>query len=685
MVDGALRGALNPEDSLFSNSLAHTAPIEQLVFTPDGRQLHARDQDKRIVTWDLDDLDAPPTTSLDTIQDIASFDGICDSHQLALVQHRGTLQLWDQESDQLLPLIAPDESLFWTDVAISDDGQTVAAASESGPIFVWNTNALDNPPLRLPNTTDSFSWALTLIPNSSLLASAGDDGTILLWSLDNHVDVPPRILTANDAAWRDIGASADGRWLAASSEDEMVYLWDLESPSVEGRVIGQHVDAAATSVTFSSDGRYLASGGDDSNIYLWSLPDLAANIAISSTLVGHERAIRALAFSCDSQQLASAGGDQTIRLWDLQGPLADPQTLPAQESDTTTGHSRQVTSLQFTGPDQLLVSTGRDGQVWAWEWQKPSSQPMLLTSKLEHPPSIAIDATGQRLGTFADDGKLQISSIDGTTQFLQTEITPGGNPTLVLSADGQSVAVAAGENNAQILFWDLRRNINGQRLGEHDGRINRLLFSPDGRTLASAGDDKTIRIWSLNELGSRPLILQGHTGFVDLLAFSPDGRKLASGGSDHKILLWQLNEAETPPVFLHKHQSNIAALAFSQDGRFLASAATNDESLFIWELDNLAEPIRMDESDNGSIRSLAFSPDARILAGGTRSGKILLWPTLAKLAETGCQAVGRNLSWTEWQRYLPDEPYCPICPDLEPHQTAIEAGVYDPASCSPDS
>jgi len=310
---------------------------------------------------------------------------------------------------------------------------------------------------------------------------------------------------------------------------------------------------------------------------------------------------------------------------------------------------------------------------------------MLLTSKLEHPPSIAIDATGQRLGTFADDGKLQISSIDGTTQFLQTEITPGGNPTLVLSADGQSVAVAAGENNAQILFWDLRRNINGQRLGEHDGRINRLLFSPDGRTLASAGDDKTIRIWSLNELGSRPLILQGHTGFVDPLAFSPDGRKLASGGSDHKILLWQLNEAETPPVFLHKHQSNIAALAFSQDGRFLASAATNDESLFIWELDNLAEPIRMDESDNGSIRSLAFSPDARILAGGTRSGKILLWPTLAKLAETGCQAVGRNLSWTEWQRYLPDEPYCPICPDLEPHQTAIEAGVYDPASCSPDS
>ena len=122
----------------------------------------------------------------------------------------------------------------------------------------------------------------------------------------------------------------------------------------------------------------------------------------------------------------------------------------------------------------------------------------------------------------------------------------------------------------------------------HSGEVPRAAYSPDGQWVASAGTDRTVRVWRAT--GRQDLaVLHGHTGGVIGVAFAPDGRRLASlsrqssivSEGDGTVRVWDMDPRATLPV-LRGHTSYVYPVAFSPDGRWIASGGW-DATVRLWD------------------------------------------------------------------------------------------------------
>jgi WD40 repeat protein len=162
-----------------------------------------------------------------------------------------------------------------------------------------------------------------------------------------------------------------------------------------------------------------------------------------------------------------------------------------------------------------------------------------------------------------------------------------------------------------------------QFLRGHQAQVNKVAFSPDGRTLASASNDGRIILWDVVTRKPASQQFSRRTNSVTSLAFRPDGKMLASGLPDGTVILWDLETYELArSVRVHTDQVN--SLAFSPDGRLLASASF-DKTIIVWDVATL-KPIGKPLIDHGDwVTGVAFSPDGKILASGGFDNTVRLW------------------------------------------------------------
>ena len=159
-------------------------------------------------------------------------------------------------------------------------------------------------------------------------------------------------------------------------------------------------------------------------------------------------------------------------------------------------------------------------------------------------------------------------------------------------------------------------------LRAHNGSVASVAYSPDRRHLATAGSDRSIRVWDARAPARAPVVLRGHEGPVASVAWAPDGRHLASTGTDRTVRLWDWRNPGTPPTVLRAHTDETFGLTFVPDGRHLASAG-DDGTIRVWDWREPRVPSTVPSGATGLDGTIVTAaPNGRHLATVDVSGRV---------------------------------------------------------------
>jgi WD40 repeat protein len=279
--------------------------------------------------------------------------------------------------------------------------------------------------------------------------------------------------------------------------------------------------------------------------------------------------------------------------------------------------SETLVSLDVS-PDGGTIATGEfDGHIVLWD--AAALQPR---STLEHGKavveSVAFSPDGSMLAS-ADFESVILWDASSGRKVRALENHHGRTTKVAWHPDGATVIA----NGDAIVFWDVATGVERGTIDPGDGfSVERFAFSPDGKTIASAGDDSVdVRLWDATSRKQRTL-LSGHDKAVTALAFSPDGLLLASGGSDSKIVIWDVATGRKRAV-LTRHTDPVTSVAFSSDGKSLVSGSRAD-MIILWDLSN-DEPREFLFGHTNGVLNTIFTRDGQELVSNGFEGGFIIW------------------------------------------------------------
>lgn len=440
----------------------------------------------------------------------------------------------------------------------------------------------------------------------------------------------------------DVCFSPDGRLIATGSNDPSgpVRIWDANTGRPI-RAIKGHTDAVLD-VEFSPDGQRLLTSSYDNTARLW---DWNTGEQVQE-YAGHFWWVWSASFSPDGLRIVTASQDGTAIVWD---------TETAEQKAQFNVHKGPVFSARYSRDGHHVATTGNEGQVFLWNpdhLPKASLKRIAEGRSTEKASYRRFDGhtTAVRCVDFSADGHFVLAGSDDNTVILWSlksdrivdtfQGHAGWVRACAISPDGRSIL--SGSQDGQVKQWDIGggddiRVLGGHVLNEHTDAVLDGTFSPDGRWVATAGRDKSVRIADVRTGKVHLKLSEGHNFLTQDVRFSPDGKWLYTSAFDNSVHIWDLAQG-TEALQFHG-TGRESALAVSHEGRWLLTGSDRNTAL-LWDMQSdaiksaldhtkqaLSTPTRELIGHRSPITVVAFSNDDSVVYTGDSRGRGRLWDT----------------------------------------------------------
>ena len=562
-----------------------------------------------------------------------------DGSILASGARGGEARLWHTATAELLETISEVGQV--ESLVFSNAGTKLTWALRNWKLRQWEKGIGAHKHVALKPDKDAIRETrepvMELSPNAQVLVTAtplayrrNQRFPIRVW--DTRTGTLSFTLTEHTRWIRSLAFSPDNQTFASGDESKTIFLWDVKSG--ERRATFKTPGGGHYALAFSPNGNLLASGSSDGTIYLWDATktgehwwDTVGQYLSSLILDGHNARVTNLAFSPDGKTLISGGQDGTVRAWD---------TLTGKQRFACSEFMGPVWGLVFAENGKTLTSVNKFGYptlLHVWDVNSGSRLSMQLFTKMRaeaiSPDATTLAARRKKRWHLWDISKNRAAAV--LTGYKEKE----WDVQFAFSPDGQTVA--SGSRDGRVRSREvpnrprsaLKQLFSGAEKipprftrKAHNGEVNQLAFSPDGKTLATSGWDGKICLWDTNT-GTALSKLTEHGHPMTALVFSPDGKTLASAAR-HELCLWDIG---TPDISLRtrnkERRPTIKALVFSPDSGTLVSGSRNSR-IQLWDA-HTGSLLSTHAADTGQMNVFVFSPDGKTLVSGSSNGTILLW------------------------------------------------------------
>ena len=647
-------------------------PITSIALSPDERTLAAGTNTNKIFLFDTRTRRRVATLEVDPGAFVGAIAFSPDGRRLAVGYDLGgaVVAVFDLGRHRRLARVAPAPGGLLSGLGFSPDGRELEVilarvyglGGNPGPAVLMHFDASTGASRFGPvPVNDAGTTSLMITSDTRRLVAVGEGETLVRDAQSLRVLKRWPAGGRGASQFWPTALSPDDRTVAIGGEDGSVRLLDLETGEVRA-AFGRHV-AEVFGARFTPDGRTLVTTGADSSVILWDVQRATAR----ETLSGQPGRVLGPQITRDGRTLYTAGPGAAVFIWDLVGTRRLGRPFSTGAPSTQPG-------LAAVAPGQAFLALSSDGR---------------LIARAHNDGAVTI-VDGHTLARRRPFPVLTTGPVHGLTFVPRSHL-------LVVSGPDGFLALADADRGRVL-----------ERATGHQGSVLPPAISSDGRLLVTAGDDQTVRLWSLPDMtpiaaplrfdsviedvqispdGRRLTIVlfdpSGDSATLEVrdaasrrrvarldvpdtptaVRYSPDGGLLAVGYPNGRTQLWSTATWKPATRLLAGDVGDNYAVAISRDGRTLATGS-EDRTVRLWDIQSqqaIGTPLPGPARGVGAVAPY-FTPDGTALIASYDTGRAYHWDLRPEsLARHACQVAGRRLTPAEWTDFLPGRDYNPTC------------------------